>query len=615
MFAGKSYSILLSIHSIQISAFLLLIFGPLCFAEFLIYERLLFVSRLVVAILDKIYTLRALYELRDSFKWVSSLGIMDQRWLQRSWTFQEISLASNPILVFGRDHISWLELHQGISWAHDLEHMYKGYIDRPFDHASMQAIKKWLSLCNVWQTVPRPCRWNGNRFRVVLDESRNFKDDCSVREYLQTPSVNRFRVLVEVYTIFFLSLVFPSLYTMLVGPLARRNDGERGLYEFEFVFLFSSFLIPLKSLEILQSPWQGRRIMGVPKDFGRRSHLVGLAQAMRERECNLKNDRVFAVSAILQRLSVCQPMVDYSRPPGQIYHESFTGLVEWEPSFISLLIDTGSRLPGAPSWVPDWSTVAQRSWLSSAYIYDSVQVPQWSSEELSISITGSILSVQAAFLQTATHCTAPFRKVEVDLAGDAIPGMEENLLHNIQTLCQWVMRVRRDVLVDSIYDSIPLGVLSILSGHHLDRSEIDPGTQQVFNKVYPLMKRHSSQLEKELETMTGIVPATRVTFHDMAADKPSLTFIIDTCNELAAKRGLFLCSGGSIGSGPGTMLEGDSIALIKGVAVPMVLRRQSDDAQRDVYTVVGPSYIEGLMGLDVKELGRRRLDWKQIDLV
>jgi hypothetical protein len=318
---------------------------------------------------------------------------------------------------------------------------------------------------------------------------------------------------------------------------------------------------------------------------------------MRERECSLKQDRVFAAWAIFKRLGIRQPTPDYRKSTGEIYRDSFIGLIEWDPSFINLLIDSGSHLPNAPSWVPDWSTVAKKSWLSPSYIYNAIQAPQLPGEAGPISISGSTLSVHTAFLHAATQCTVPFRSVEVDSAGNMTPGMEENFLHNAQVLFRWVMRVRGDVLVDSVYESIPLGVLSTLNGYRTALTGMGPGAQEAFNKLYTTMKQHSGQLKKELETTAGIVPATRATLDDMADEQACLAFIFHVCNNLAGKRGLFLCSNGTLGSGPETMLEGDLIALVKGVAVPIVLRRQSDGAQRDVYTVVGPSFVDGLMNL------------------
>ena len=40
-------------------------------------------------------------------------AFLDCEWLQRSWTFQEVILASNPIIVRGNKAISWGSLFGG----------------------------------------------------------------------------------------------------------------------------------------------------------------------------------------------------------------------------------------------------------------------------------------------------------------------------------------------------------------------------------------------------------------------------------------------------------------------------------------------------------------------
>lgn len=41
------------------------------------------------------------------------------------------------------------------------------------------------------------------------------------------------------------------------------------------------------------------------------------------------------------------------------------------------------------------------------------------------------------------------------------------------------------------------------------------------------------------------------------------------------------------------MSEGDEIALVRGVPVPMLLRKATDGSGR--YSVVGPAFVHGLM--------------------
>ncbi|CAI6340839.1 unnamed protein product [Periconia digitata] len=53
-------------------------------------------------------------ETKVTFEDIDSL--LDVEWIRRMWTFQEILLASNPILVCGDDHIDWLTFTFGIAF-------------------------------------------------------------------------------------------------------------------------------------------------------------------------------------------------------------------------------------------------------------------------------------------------------------------------------------------------------------------------------------------------------------------------------------------------------------------------------------------------------------------
>ncbi|KAH7230690.1 heterokaryon incompatibility protein-domain-containing protein [Fusarium solani] len=50
---------------------------------------------------------------------VSLLELLDQTLLHRSWTFQEATLASNPIVVCGQEHATWVQLHQDLTFIQD----------------------------------------------------------------------------------------------------------------------------------------------------------------------------------------------------------------------------------------------------------------------------------------------------------------------------------------------------------------------------------------------------------------------------------------------------------------------------------------------------------------
>lgn len=46
-------------------------------------------------------------------------AFLDQEWIRRAWTFQEIMLASNPILICGNAAIGWRQLQEGLGFVND----------------------------------------------------------------------------------------------------------------------------------------------------------------------------------------------------------------------------------------------------------------------------------------------------------------------------------------------------------------------------------------------------------------------------------------------------------------------------------------------------------------
>lgn len=128
--------------------------------------------------------------------------LLDREWLQRAWTFQEIILASNPIVLCGDEHIAWTELQQGLDCLSCLKPTFlvRGFLrHNPLNNdihsasdvptlfetgilspefrfpgpspANSQAVRAWQALLRVWRAIARPTTWNGNVFRTIPHSS------------------------------------------------------------------------------------------------------------------------------------------------------------------------------------------------------------------------------------------------------------------------------------------------------------------------------------------------------------------------------------------------------------------------------------------------------------
>lgn len=113
-------------------------------------------------------------------------------WLKRSWTFQEIVLADNPVMVFGTRSMSWAQFMQTVSYLSNPTptwqtwllfrsmnpHLYSREI--PF----VDELDPWKTLISLWANFPQRSKRNTWVHRKLMER------DISVTEY-QVSYVNR----------------------------------------------------------------------------------------------------------------------------------------------------------------------------------------------------------------------------------------------------------------------------------------------------------------------------------------------------------------------------------------------------------------------------------------
>ena len=87
-------------------------------------------------------------------------------------------------------------------------------------------------------------------------------------------------------------------------------------------------------------------------------------RAAKKRDATVNKDRAYAVHGILQKLKVEVSDVKYEESEMKIYHSFCTDLLRRSGVSISLLLDAeGTETREVPSWIPDWRTGHERSWL------------------------------------------------------------------------------------------------------------------------------------------------------------------------------------------------------------------------------------------------------------
>ncbi|EWG41580.1 hypothetical protein FVEG_15313 [Fusarium verticillioides 7600] len=492
-----------------------------------------------------------------------------------------MTLASNPVLVYGRQHIPWLVMHQALTFIGDsatqaLTDPVNGVVSeiqrRVHDGVSRSdSFKRWQALFDVWQTIPRHSRQGSYRPSTVQDNSYSVHDCVQALETVKIFGFKRFvRLSLGIYHVVMAFAIFFITLSMVVGS-------------YLFLLILAFVQIPIlyftdnltkSSFDCIQGSKARMYSLICHPGLQPRNYLVAIAQAIRDRNSKWPHDRVYAIDSVLRLLGAHPPTPDYQKPLGHVYRDALVSLMEWNPTLINLLVDCGPRLPDAPSWVPDWSqNNTNKSWLPDSYIYHGVEKQKGEGGELTSN-------------EMATN---------------------GRLVRNVQLMAEWVLHIRKDTIVSRLHESIPWTIMLTLAGRSIPRSEVTPEQEDTFRRMFEII----TQLGIEVDSMPrDTAAAATKALEAICQDEGCSKLLIDTCNRIAGRRGLLVSNNGLIGSGPISTRQGDTITLIKGISVPMALRKIGED-----YQVLGPVFIDGFMGLPTENLQRIHLDWERFNLV
>ncbi|KAF5563186.1 hypothetical protein FPHYL_5285 [Fusarium phyllophilum] len=509
---------------------------------------------------------------RDRIEQLSSLPfvsqdvinqLLEQTWLSRAWTFQEMTLASNSVLVCGRQHISWLVMHQALTFIEHsatqaLIHPVNGVISETQrqvhdDVSRSDSFKKWQALFDVWQTIPRRSR------RSSYWRSTGQDSSCSVHDSVQalgTAKIFGFKRFVRLSLgIYHGVVVFVILFITLFMT--------SGLYLFVLAFvpipiLYFTDNLTNYSFDCIQGSEARMCSLICHPGLQPQNYLVALAQAIRDRNSKWPHDRVYAIDSVLRQPGASPPTPDYHKPHGRVYRDALVSLMEWNPTFITLLVDCGPRLPDAPSWVPDWSQ-NNKSWLPDSYIYHGVEKRPLTDQDFVQSVSGNTLSVKAACLGMSFYCLTLEKGEDGGFTSNEMT-TNGKLVRNMQLIAEWAMRIRKDTLVFRLHDSIPWTIMLTLTGRSIPHSEITSEQEDTFRRMFEII----TQLGIEVDSVPGdtAAAATRALEAIYQSEGCSKLFL-DTCNRIAGRRGLIISDNGLIVSGPISIRQGDAITLVK----------------------------------------------------
>lgn len=597
-------------------------------------------------------------------------SLLDVSWFQRAWTFQEVILASNPVIVCGSEALDWSAWQRGLfsfaigcynnghlsevlrpwMWKAHFRSWSKNhgvpYLEEVPSNATnlWPKLVPWLRLCQLWDKARRPTRWNDKELRNISKPTGG--DAWTAQSYRQEPTFSR-----EVFkwTLVLVELaVFLILIALLtLGMFFIQNDIVRvssllwgGLLFFFFFILWSGRFYHTKVIPSDPGiPEVGvfevadidlSRTLNQTKKGGS-VYLVGVLEALRERRASIAHDKAFALHSVMQNMGITPPQPDYSKSVGEVYHQLTLTLLEWQPSMIVLLLDAGTQFGGVPSWVPDWSAVPERSWLPKAWIYgpaaadDSNNSPEPQDHELpapgaKVSLCKLELTLRGTVVGPVTASFGPMEVIDIHASRletmevDTAPSLWRTML----LISQWIDGTRLSLPLEGPYHSISYAIFTILSGGIETGLSRDLGTFKVWYK-FMLESQRLARLKTQEDSKAmalaahshSYTPETLAEFlcPRLLSNPEALKYAISCGNELAGKRGLFYSLHGCSGTGPPAAAPGDNIVVFDGLPVPMITRSDAEGRQ----TVIGPAYVPGLTHM--REAKDNQYKWKDITLV
>ncbi|KAK0705759.1 heterokaryon incompatibility protein-domain-containing protein [Apiosordaria backusii] len=389
--------------------------------------------------------------------------VLDREWIHRSWTFQELILARQLVVLCGTKEISWEELISAIAlMAQNSMGNFKTAAELAEKAASYPVsppvLAHWQSMIDLWLGLPRPSGGpDRHRIHVSGNSRSSLRDDIIAYwdRYGDSPLLFRlFHRTVTTLGLFSVIGTWAYLTTVLVQfeVISSFRIGAPVL----LVWLVVSVIIGIQTRR-LYLLWysigfgQGqswlRDSATTTETLQAAEALDGIRAALRERVSTQPHDKAFSISGILQACGATPSHPDYSLSTTKTYLILVKDLLAWRPEALILLMDAGGSTniagPGdeteSISWVPDWSTPRPSVWLTSRYRLNSTCdiVPGYDFQLLdpsALSLTGSVGG-------TVTWVSQPFAPTYRLKGAD----LQLALAANLYTLHFWHLMVYKDL--------------------------------------------------------------------------------------------------------------------------------------------------------------------------
>jgi len=274
--------------------------------------------------------------------------VLDRPWTTRLWTYQEILLATHPVIVCGTEHVQWsdfewtlLSLRSSPRYFPRVAIAWEAIV---FDRGSLQSID-------------RPAQ--RSTLHTLHENETIVKKILSTRRWLMT-SLSCI-------------LLACTITVFLIGSSSRKAEGtpkwvvpfqlgrKTAIVSVVLGFFGSWYFLILFCFHAVRPTLQTYRsdLKETTSD-----DLVG---ALYQRVATDPRDMAYGVWAILRKRGASDlslPIYDVAKEAQipLLYRQLTIHLIQATGNLRFLHIAAARRLPGSPSWIPDWSSFNSNTW-------------------------------------------------------------------------------------------------------------------------------------------------------------------------------------------------------------------------------------------------------------
>ncbi|KAI9728295.1 MAG: hypothetical protein M1834_007699 [Cirrosporium novae-zelandiae] len=346
------------------------------------------------------------------------------------------------------------------------------------------------------------------------------------------------------------------------------------------------------------------------------SSTLALLDLARRQQCMDPRDKIFALDGILRELGIMFPKPDYSKSVEQIYLEAATAVIQHDQN-LSLLyfVSSPQRRKRLPSWVPDWSN----GWNIDGTGHDQ-QYKRFKAAlcgpRYSFYVRGRSLYVAGKLIDKIKRCakslsfagveSSDLRYILRDRGGCCSRSYDAVLAFGSWIQCSRRLRsyptgepVKEAFRQTMVYDALDY------ESYRLDSDD----SAETFIEWYKSMTAFN---EEDTKRKRASVASAHARFKAKRPNSFSPLAPEQTIKSLEKFRNIefefqtriwkdqygkkfFTTEAGYMGTAETTVRQGDVIALLPGMEMPIILRRAIDGG----YHFIGPAYVHGIMNGEI----------------